>query len=142
MTALDSSVIIAALLAWHESHAAAAAAVTRALGSDQGVLVPAHALLESYAVLTRLPPPHRLSPAAALTLLQENFKEVRLAPFSVREVWPLLRRLSLQELGGGITYDALIVESAKEARATSLLTLNPRDFERLDSGIDVISPKS
>ena len=33
----------------------------------------APALVEAYAVLTRLPPPHRLSPDMALALLENNF---------------------------------------------------------------------
>ncbi|MEX2240756.1 MAG: PIN domain-containing protein [Burkholderiales bacterium] len=53
MIAADTSVVVAAFASWHEGHAAA----LRALG--RGVRVPAHVLLESYSVLTRLPPPHR-----------------------------------------------------------------------------------
>jgi hypothetical protein len=30
-------------------------------------------MVETYAVLTRIPPPHRLSPQTALTLLESNF---------------------------------------------------------------------
>ena len=37
------------------------------------MIVAAPALVEAYAVLTRLPPPHRLSPQTALTLLENNF---------------------------------------------------------------------
>jgi hypothetical protein len=37
------------------------------------MIVAAPALTEAYAVLTRLPPPHRLSPQTALTLLENNF---------------------------------------------------------------------
>ena len=36
-------------------------------------MVAAPALVEAYAVLTRLPPPHRLSPADALALLEADF---------------------------------------------------------------------
>lgn len=141
MIAFDSSVIVAAILGWHESHAAAARAVERALDSAEGAILPVHALIESYAVLTGLPAPHRLSPSDALTLLQENFGEVRLASFPSREAWSLLRGLAGQQLSGGVTYDALIVESAKEAKATTLLTFNSRDFERLDAGIEILAPR-
>ncbi len=37
------------------------------------MLLPAPALVEAYAVLTRLPPPHRLSVPDALALLEANF---------------------------------------------------------------------
>jgi predicted nucleic acid-binding protein len=137
MIAVDSSVIVAALLTWHDRHDAAARALDRAVASGELVL-PVHALLETYAVLTRLPAPHRISAADALALLEANFAEVRLVSFSSRDAWPMLRRLAGLQLSGGITYDALIVESAKEAKARRLLTLNPRDFERLDAGIEVV----
>jgi predicted nucleic acid-binding protein len=141
MTALDSSIIVAALLAWHESHASAARAMERALSAKGGVVIPTHALIESYSVLTRLPPPHRIAPADALTLLLENFRTARLAGFSTRSVWPLLEELASANLGGGVTYDAIILDSAANAGATSLLTLNARDFERLPARIALIAPE-
>lgn len=140
MIALDSSVIVAALLSWHDRHEAAARAVERALSSKEGVLIPAHALVESFAVLTRLPAPHRLLPAVALELLRENFATVRIAALPARNVWPLVDRLALLGLGGGIAYDAVILDSASEAGATSLLTLNERDYDRLDSRMRISAP--
>ena len=133
MIALDSSVIVAALLSWHDRHEAAARAVERALSSKEGVLIPAHAVIESFAVLTRLPAPHRLLPAVAMELLRQNFASARLAALPARNVWPLVERLAFLGSGGGIAYDAVILDSASEAGATSLLTLNERDYDRLDS---------
>jgi predicted nucleic acid-binding protein len=140
MIALDSSVMIAALLEWHEKHDAAARAVERALSSKRGVLVPAHALMESYAVMTRLPPPHRLAPADALELLRANFDEIRLASLPTHAIWTVLRKLAAAGLGGGITYDAVILETARAAGATALLTLNERDYARLDPRIAIELP--
>ena len=37
------------------------------------MIIAAPALVGAHAVLTRLPPPHRISPEAALTLLDNNF---------------------------------------------------------------------
>jgi len=70
---LDTSCIVAALCAWHAHHARAAAEIERRLAAGQQPATAAHALLEAYAVLTRLPAPHRLSPADALALLDGNF---------------------------------------------------------------------
>lgn len=138
MIALDTSVVVAALLTWHEQHARAARAVAAALEVDP--VLPVHVLVETYAVLTRLPAPHRIAPQIAIELLTENFADVKLAQLPSRGVWPLLRRLGAQQLAGGISYDALIVEAAKEAGATRLLTLNARDYARLDVGIEVVTP--
>lgn len=59
----DTSVLVPALLSWHERHDDARRAVHGVRG------VPAHVLVESYSVLTRLPAPSRLAPAAAADLL-------------------------------------------------------------------------
>lgn len=137
MIALDTSVIVAGLLSWHERHAAAARALERALGSSAGVLIPAQALIESYAVMTRLPAPHRLAPADALHLLRENFGDVRVAAHGARSVFPLLTQLAGASLGGGIVYDAVILDTAADAGADSLLTLDARDYERLPERIRI-----
>ena len=69
MTAADSSVIVAAFASWHESHAQAA----DALSDDASV--PAHAALEAYSVLTRLPAPHRVEPEPVREFLVDRFAE-------------------------------------------------------------------
>ena len=139
MIALDSSVLIASVLTWHDEHAAAAAAVARALTSRAGVVIPAHALFEAYSVMTRMPDAYRVSPRDAEAFLRENFSMARIASFPSRSVWPLLARLAGEELGGSITYDAAILAAAQDAGATALLTLNPRDFERLSPRIEIIT---
>jgi len=138
MIAIDSSVIVAALLGWHEHHQAAARALERALGSGSGVVIPSHSLIESYAVMTRLPAPHRLTPVDALQLLQDNFRTLRLASLNSRSVWAVVQRLAAVSLGGGITYDAIILEAASDAGATELLTLNERDYLRLEPTVRIV----
>ena len=70
--AADTSVIVASLLTWHEHHAPSRRALETAM-DDAPLVIPVPALVESYAVLTRLPAPHRLSPRDAHVLLRENF---------------------------------------------------------------------
>ena len=55
MTALDTSVVIAAFAPWHESHKAARQAVT------PEAVIPTHVATEAYAVLTRMPEPFRMA---------------------------------------------------------------------------------
>lgn len=129
--AVDSSVVIAALLAWHERHEDARPALSDALPS---IAVPAPALIESYSVMTRLPSPHRLSPTSALTALRETFRETSIITLAESEIWPLLERAAATGVAGGRTYDAHIMACAVKAGAKKLLTLNPRDFEAL--GVD------
>jgi predicted nucleic acid-binding protein len=139
--ALDSSSMVAAVCSWHERHASVAAEIERRLGARDRLAIPAHALIEAYAVLTRLPAPHRLAPADAWALLDANFVE----PATVVAIEgpahaALLARLASAGTGGGRTYDALIAEQAAIARAAVLLTLNPRHFEPPPPGVTVIEP--
>lgn len=129
ITALDTSVVIAGLLGWHEAHEESRAALE---SSAEDWVLPAPALAEAYAVLTRLPSPHRLSPTSAHRLLSESFRErVRVVSLTERETWRLLDSLRDRGIAGGATYDALILACAEKAHATRILTLNRRDFERL-----------
>lgn len=139
MIAIDSSVLVAALLSWHEQHERAARALSRAMESKGDVIIPVHALIEVYAVITRLPAPHRIAPSDAIALIQDNFSANPLASLRSDAVFPLLRRLAAEGLGGGITYDAIILHAAEEAGATSLLTLNERDYQRLTPRADIIA---
>jgi predicted nucleic acid-binding protein len=83
------------------------------------VLVAAPALVETYSVLTRLPP-HRLSTADALTLLEANFMSPgKIVALEAKSHRALLRKAPRQGIAGGRTYDAIIAECARRAKATS-----------------------
>jgi predicted nucleic acid-binding protein len=141
--AVDTSVIIAGLLAWHESHEAALSAmVTSRAAPGARLIVPAPALVEAYAVMTRLPAPHRLAPANAIDILAGSFEQTaEVVSLGEAETWRFLHEVARQGLAGGRTYDALILRCAQKAGATRLLTLDRRDFERLDlAGIELIVP--
>lgn len=71
-----------------------------------------HAAVELLSVLTRLPPPHRLSPAAALRLEQKNFPESRF--LSATDSRDLVRELALAGLAGGALYDGLVGAAARK----------------------------
>ena len=142
-TALDSSVILAGLLAWHEAHDRAFRTLVQARAGEGAELVlPAPALVEAYAVMTRLPAPHRLAPTDALELLTGSFEgHSTVVSLSGNETWRFLRDAAGHEIAGGRSYDALILRCARKARATTLLTLDRRDFSRLDpGGIRIVVP--
>jgi predicted nucleic acid-binding protein len=69
----DTSCMIAAVCSWHEHHEVAANEIESRLAARAKMIVAAPALIEAYAVLTRLPPPHPLATQTALTLLENNF---------------------------------------------------------------------
>jgi len=130
-TAIDTSVIVAAVLPWHRDHEAAFRALDRTLAHSK-VVLPSRTLIESYSVLTRLPSPHRLSPKDAVAVLRGTFLDQSdIVSLPDHEHWAFLRHLSEEGVAGGGAYDAEIVATALHAGATEILTLNQRDFERL-----------
>lgn len=139
--AVDSSIIVASLLTWHEHHNASAESFEEAMNNGP-VLIPAPALVESYAVMTRLPSPHRLSPKDAHLLLQQNFmKNAQTESLTGDECWAMLTFLASHGIAGGRTYDAKILTAAIKGRAKILLTLNTKDFISFSRGeIEIRSP--
>ena len=118
MIALDTSVVVAAFASWHEAHGQAAALLARR------PRLPSHVLVETYSVLTRLPPPHRAPAPIVQGFLEASFPgpPLGLPPSAHRS----LIRLAVQEgLTGGAVYDALVAATARRARAT-LITRDRR----------------
>jgi predicted nucleic acid-binding protein len=137
----DSSCLIAAVCAWHEHHEAAAEALESRRRAGQLLVLAAHALGEIYAVLTRLPAPHRLSPADAGEIIEQSFASgTTLVTLPGTAYAALVRRLAREGSGGGRIYDAIIAESARRGRATTLLTFNPRHFDPPPAGVAIAVP--
>lgn len=138
---LDTSCMVAAVCTWHEHHRRASAGIEARLERGERLAVAAPTLIEAYAVLTRLPSPHRLAPADAWSLVAANFVEhgtiVALSAAAYRR---LLGRLAGQQISGGRTYDAVIAECTCLARADALLTLNRRHFDPAPPGVVVVDP--
>ncbi len=139
----DSSCLIAAVCGWHEHHEAAAHALESRRDAGEALVLAGHALAETYAVLTRLPPPHRLAPADAGALIEHNFvRSARLIALTGSAYATLVRRLSREGVGGGSVYDAIIADSARRGRAGALLTFNPRHFDPAPPGLAIVVPGS
>jgi predicted nucleic acid-binding protein len=138
--AIDSSILIAGLISWHEQHETAHRRMDQLLAAGHEMLLPVHSLIETYSVLTRLPAPHRLSPLAARDLLATHRVSLRLTGLPEEEAWELVSRLGERGIAGGRAYDALIAASAQRGGATRILTLNTRHFEDLAPGLEAVSP--
>jgi predicted nucleic acid-binding protein len=132
---VDSSVVIAAFATWHEHHAIA----RRAMASRPRLI--AHAAVESYSVLTRLPSPHRAHPSIAHAFITERFTEpfLTLSPTGYQE---LLATIAARQILGGPAYDALIAFTAAEHQAT-LLTLDQRAtpvYQAVGATVEQLAP--
>lgn len=117
-TTCDTSVLVAALVTWHPRHTRARRAV-----AERVTALPAHVLIETYSVLTRLPAPHRLSAAVAgeaVTGIDLDLLTLP-APQQVQTIGTLARR----EVRGGAAYDGLVAATARHHDAT-LLTSDRR----------------
>ena len=131
---VDTSCIIVAVCGWHKFQSEAAAEIERRLDRKERLATAAHALAEAYAVLTRMPAPHRLAPADALALIEGNFIDgTRVIALDAEGYRSLLKRAPRDGFSGGRTYDAIIAECAVRARAATLLTFNALHFQALDA---------
>jgi len=122
----DSSAIVAAFAAWHPVHDRA----RRALRGVEDLV--AHAELEAYSVLTRLPPPFRVEPALVSEYLRRRHPGARLVlPAAART--RLIDDLAQSAVSGGAVYDALIALTAQDNERV-LVTCDERAlslYERL-----------
>ena len=130
----DSSAIVAAFSPWHPQH-------RPALEALRGVTdLVAHAELEAYSVLTRLPAPFRAEPSIAAEYLRRRFPGARIVlPAAQRS--SLVSRLAGAGVAGGKTYDALIGATAREA-GRELLTCDRRAiavYERVGARFQLIA---
>lgn len=133
--------MIAAVCSWHDRHVVAVAGIERRLDRGERLAIAAHALVETYAVLTRLPAPHRLAPVDAWALVKENFVEhATVVTLDGRAHITILGRLATMGVGGERTYDAVIAASAGQAKVDTLLTFNPRHFDPPPKGVAVVEP--
>lgn len=107
MRTADTSVVVAAFASWHENHERARTLL------DQGIRLIEHCALETYSVLTRLPPPHRCPAAVVRDFLQGRFPEpfLRLEAAAHRK---FVLSLPERDIAGGAAYDALVAATAAQ----------------------------
>jgi predicted nucleic acid-binding protein len=128
ISAVDTSVVVAAFAPWHEAHSAALPAVRQSW-------LPAHVGLEAFSTLTRLPEPFRAPASVVAEYLQRRFEGRWLFPDpgDVAELPHTLAELGIQ---GGTTYDALVAVTVRhhQAMLRSLDTRAERVYRLL--GVD------
>lgn len=129
----DSSVVVAAFASWNRHHDAA----VQALGDARDLV--AHAELESYSVLTRLPEPFRAEPGLVARYLREDFPGARLV-LPERERQTLVEKLARLSISGGAIYDATVARTAA-CHGHRLLSCDRRAapiYERLGAEVDYL----
>ena len=135
MITADTSVVVAAFASWHEAHPAARAAIARV---DR---LAGHVLLETFSVLTRLPPPNRAAPEVVHEFISRQFEATPLA-LGGRAQKQLLDESVRLRINGGAIYDALTAATARRAGA-ALLTRDRRAqqiYELMEVEHEIIGP--
>ena len=118
MKAADTSAVVAAFASWHEHHDRARNAL------DHGMRLIDHCALETYSVLTRLPPPHRCPSTVVRDFLRLRFVEPFLR-LDARAYKAFVLELPEHAVTGGGAYDALVAATAV-AHAATLITCDRR----------------
>lgn len=138
MNAVDTSVAVAALLEWHVQHRPCVEAARDAA-------IPAHALVETYSVLTRLPAAHRPARNVVVEALEARFGSDAVLVPSVATQVGIIERLAAADIEGGACFDALVALTCAD-HDRRLLTCDTRAQRTYDAlGIDyelLVTPSS
>jgi predicted nucleic acid-binding protein len=137
---VDSSVLIAGVHANHPHHAVAAAWLIQNIPLHD-LMVAHHSILESYAVLTRLPGELRLNGAEAKQLLESTIRtNMKVAEFHASSIWDCIDSMVLHSAIGGHSYDVFSAEILSRSGAEAIATFNDRHFSEFASNMPVINP--
>jgi predicted nucleic acid-binding protein len=102
----DSSLLIAALAPWHETHRVARAAIT-----ERETRLLAHVAFETTSALSRMPEGRRIAPAVVFEALKRGFTQPWLV-LDAEGSRDALQRAVDAGVRGGALYDALIAATA------------------------------
>ena len=129
--ALDTSVLVPAIVDGHRHHARARCWLLAVeTGRLQGT-ASWHAMSETWSVLTRLPLTPRITPLTAWGAVRRLRSVLTLAPPTERIYRKALARCAARALTSGVVFDAIHLVTAEEAGADAMLTFNHSDFIRL-----------
>ena len=132
----DTSVLVAAIVRVHPMHERAVPWLKRVKVRRDTGMISAHTLAELYAILTALPIQPRISPELAKRLIHDNvLTTCQVIPLTQDDYETVIARLAERGLVGGVTYDALILHAAAKAQVDVIVTLNEKDFTRIDPSL-------
>jgi predicted nucleic acid-binding protein len=131
----DTSVLIAAVLESHPKHSDCFTWLKKVKNGQINAAISSHTLMEIYAVLTALPVIPKISPGLSLRIIRQNIiNNFKIITYSYKDYESVLIKLSSQGVTGGSSYDGLIFYAFKKSGADWLLTLNRKDFIKINPG--------
>ena len=136
----DTSVLVPAMVKTHPEHGRAAPWLRQARYGKAQLVIAAHSLAETYAVLSAMPTRPRLTPALARQMIRANIEPfAETMTLRLSDYRRVLDEMAALGLSGGVIYDALAARVAQKAKVDALLTFNTRDFLRVwPDGADII----
>ncbi len=136
----DTSGLVAAVCTWHEHHDRTRTELQRRADAGEKLVLAAHSLVETYAVLTRLPGPGRLRVDDAMALIEANWRDTPVVHLTTTETWGALHQARRRSLAGGQMYDVLVAVAALKTGASTILTWNVRHFTPFAYEISIVAP--
>ena len=128
----DTSVMIAAFVDSHPRHTSSLIWVQKVKKKEIEGVISVHSLIEIYSILTKLPLSPKIHPSLAFELIKENIlKDFEIISYKKEDYLNLLKELSSRNIFGGLSYDGLIIYTAKKTKIDKILTLNVNDFIRV-----------
>jgi predicted nucleic acid-binding protein len=135
---LDTSVLVAAVVATESHHAACGRLL------DQGVVgFYVHGLAEFFSTLTGGRKAFRLSPQQAVELLETDYLPfLQITTLTAAETLRGMRECSSRGVQGGAIFDYLHLVAARKGKAERLFTLNLSNFRAFyrDGDPEICSP--
>jgi predicted nucleic acid-binding protein len=133
----DTSVLVAGSVKRHPHFSRAFPALEAiARGHDEGI-ASAHSVAEMFSALTSLPLAPRILPTEAERMVETNLlRSFRLEPITARMYQRAMEVCVRRGQGGGMIYDALLIECARSTTCDRILTLNMGDFRALAPDLD------
>lgn len=104
-------------------------------------MVAHHSIVETYAVLTRLPGELRLTGPETKQLLDATIKpNMKVAEFHSSSIWDCIESLVNHSAVGGRSYDSFIAEILKKSGVAAIATFNTTHFNEFASELNIIDP--
>jgi len=134
---LDTNVLVAALWAGHPNHAASIAVAGAA--EARTTMISVHSVSETYATMTRINRPFRMSGIAAMAAIATLTTDIRVVALGGAQTIDTIRRFSALGTGPRL-YDYLIGAAGEAHGADTIVTWNVRDFDGLFPAMRIVTP--
>lgn len=125
----DTSVLVAAVQRIHPNHAESLKALS--LASKRDAACGAHTVAETFSVLTRMPPPHRVPPEAAWVFLGQIRERLTIITLDEEDYFATMEQTVAAKRAGALIFDALLLQCARKANAERIYTWNARHFRAI-----------